>query len=126
MRTIEANIPETTRRRAVLSTWCLALGALLGTGCYDGASAHASPDDDGVGDSGGSDDEPPPELGGGGSCVDIDHYFRDEVWSPVLKEKCYACHNPTGTAKHTDLVLRDLLGLREADLATLRAEGVIA
>ena len=28
--------------------------------------------------------------------------------------------------EHTDLVLRDLLGLREADLATLRAEGVIA
>ena len=28
--------------------------------------------------------------------------------------------------EHTDLVLRDLLGLRDADLATLRAEGVIA
>ena len=28
--------------------------------------------------------------------------------------------------EHTDLVLRDLLGLREADLATLRTEGVIA
>lgn len=122
MRTIEANIPETTRRRAVLSTWCLALGALLGTGCYDGASAHASPDDDGVGDSGGSDDEPPPELGGGGSCVDIDHYFRDEVWSPVLKEKCYACHNPTGTAKHTDLVLQgsDYPGYLEANLQTVQ------
>ena len=28
--------------------------------------------------------------------------------------------------EHTDLVLRDLLGLREADIAALRAEGVIA
>jgi len=28
--------------------------------------------------------------------------------------------------EHTALVLRDLLGLREADIAALRAEGVIA
>lgn len=53
-----------------------------------------------------ADDDGEPELEGPEECVDIDDYFREQVWTPLLKEKCFACHNPSGTARGTDLVLQ--------------------
>ncbi len=107
----------------------LALLGVLAAGCYDGGPAHADPagDDDG----GGAGEGGPPELGGGEVCVDVDDFFRDEVWSPLLKEKCYACHNPNGVARNTDLVLQgsDFPGYLDvnqqtvANLAQLEIDG---
>jgi hypothetical protein len=39
------------------------------------------------------------------SCIDNEEYFRDTLWTSVLSQKCQACHNPSGDARDSDLVL---------------------
>jgi len=103
----------------------LALGlvALPASACYDGTAHSPSEDDDDVDPAGSSDDEGgAPELDGPEPCVDIDDFFREQVWAPILKEKCYACHNISGAAKDSDLVLQgtDYPGYLDANLQTLQ------
>lgn len=100
----------------------LALAPLPLGACY-GGTAHDSVGDetDAEGsDSGSEGDEP--ELDGPEACVDIDDFFRERVWAPVLKQKCYACHNVSGAAKDSDLVLQgtDYPGYLDANLQTLQ------
>src|SRR5262245_33118941 len=33
-------------------------------------------------------------------------YFAQNVWAPVLSQKCIGCHNPQGQAKDSGMVLR--------------------
>lgn len=42
--------------------------------------------------------------GGGDDCVSSEDAFFEEVWTPVLSNTCFACHNPQGQASTSDLV----------------------
>jgi len=95
----------------------LAATLVLSGGCYTGASP-LDEDEEGEGDDGvGPDDDA--QLLGPGECVDTDNFFKEKI-NPVLSQ-CRACHNPTGEAKHTDLVLQmsDYPGYIEANQQTL-------
>ncbi|MCA9681827.1 MAG: DUF1588 domain-containing protein [Myxococcales bacterium] len=54
-------------------------------------------------------------------CVSLEQYFKEQIWSPVLSQKCITCHNPQGAAKDTQFVLQssDWTGYLEANLATV-------
>ncbi len=41
---------------------------------------------------------------GGDDCVSSEDAFFEEVWTPVLSNTCFACHNPQGQASDTDMV----------------------
>lgn len=68
------------------------------------------------------DDEDPPRVDGDGDCLETADFFREKVWAPFMSTQCFACHNPAGQARHTDLVLQpvDVPGYLEANIATLR------
>ncbi len=99
------------------------------TGCYTGSdgvdptgsSGGIDIDSDGE-DSDDDDSSGGVELDGPGTCQETAEYFREEVWAPFMSSQCFACHNPLGQAKHTDLVLQanDVPGHAEANLATIR------
>lgn len=98
-------------------------------GCYesvevtdaDGTSGGIDIDD---GDESGEGDESSGGLGldGPGTCQETKSYFREEVWAPFMSSQCFACHNPLGQAKHTDLVLRgnDVPGHADSNIAAIR------
>jgi len=101
-----------------------ALGALTASlmlaGCYEGAGQRdeGEDEDDGADDDGDRDGR---GLVGPGTCVDTDKFFKESVWTPVLSKKCIGCHNPTGAAANTDLVLQmsDYPGYIEANQQTV-------
>lgn len=106
-----------------------ALTLLALTGCYEsvdvadsGGTSGGVDIDDGGEDSDGDDTGGGVGLDGPGTCVETATFFREQVWAPFMSNQCYACHNPLGQAKHTDLVLRgnDVPGHQEANIATLR------
>lgn len=117
------------KTRAVL---CAA--AILGTvGCGDEGAVPTDdtmtdgidldePEEDETGSTGGDPEDDAPELGGPEACVETETFFREQVWAPFMSSQCFACHNPLGQAKHSDLVLQgnDVPGHAEANLATLR------
>ena len=39
-------------------------------------------------------------------CLTETEYFAQNVWAPVLSQKCIGCHNPQGQAKDSGMVLR--------------------
>jgi hypothetical protein len=41
-----------------------------------------------------------------GPCVSTEQYFAENVWAPILSQKCIPCHNPQGLAKDSKMVLR--------------------
>lgn len=104
------------RRRWALSA--LTASLMLG-GCYAGGGARADEDEDEEGDDDGEPDGA--RLVGPGTCVDTDKFFKESIWTPVLSKKCIGCHNPTGVAGTTDLVLQmsDYPGYLEANQQTL-------
>ena len=105
------------------------LAAVMVTGCYEGGD-EPMPDpgpidpgeDDPQSDGGNDDDDDAPAADEEEECVETEEFFREEVWAPFMSTTCLACHNPAGTAKHTDLVLQqaDVPGYLEANLATLK------
>jgi hypothetical protein len=99
----------------------LAFAGSLSSACYSGSSDHANAGDAGEDGSGSSSDDGV-GLVGNGECTDVDNFFREQVWAPLLKEKCYACHNPAGQAKATDLVLQgpDYPGYLDVNLQTVQ------
>ncbi len=105
------------RRRVVL-----ALAGSLSAACYSGASDHAHGDDAGDDGASGSSSDEGAGLAGSGECTDVENYFREQVWAPLLKEKCFACHNPAGQAKNSDLVLQgpDYPGYLDVNLQTVQ------
>jgi hypothetical protein len=98
------------------------LGALTASlmlaGCYTGGGGPADDDEDDAGDDG---DRDGASLVGPGTCVDTDKFFKENIWTPVLSKKCIGCHNPTGVAANTDLVLQmsDYPGYLEANQQTV-------
>src|SRR5678816_660718 len=40
-----------------------------------------------------------------GECVSELQFFAERVWGPIMSQKCLPCHNPTGLAKDTKMVL---------------------
>jgi hypothetical protein len=109
--------------RALLLTSPLVAGAACGGDVVsdgDDPIRQPGPGADG-GDDAGTDDEPP-RVDGEGDCVETADFFREKVWAPFMSTQCFACHNPAGQARHTDLVLQpvDVPGYLEANLATLR------
>jgi hypothetical protein len=40
-----------------------------------------------------------------GECVSELQFFAENVWGPIMSQKCIACHNPTGLAKDSKMVL---------------------
>lgn len=94
-------------------------GALLLTGCYEGG-ARVVDDDEDEGDEG-PDEREGMSLVGPGTCVDTDEFFKEKIWTPVLSKKCIGCHNPTGVAGNTDLVLQmsDYPGYLEVNQQTV-------
>ncbi len=60
---------------------------------------------------------------GAGECVSLEDYFTEEVWTPILSQKCITCHNPQGEARHSEFVLQssDWPGYLEANLATVES-----
>ncbi len=75
-------------------------------------------DDDGIIDPNGRGQAP---LVGPGTCVDTDKFFKEVAWNGVLNKKCIGCHNPTGVAGSTDLVLQmsDYPGYLEVNRQTV-------
>lgn len=55
-------------------------------------------------------------------CVPTQQYFAEEVWSPILSQKCIGCHNPLGAAKDSKMVLKSAsdAGFLDANLEILR------
>ncbi|HWB78904.1 MAG TPA: hypothetical protein VG755_28275, partial [Nannocystaceae bacterium] len=98
----------------------LAFTSSLIAGCYSGTNRHGDQDDGA--DEGGSSSDEGAGLAGSGECTDVENYFREQVWAPLLKEKCFACHNPAGQAKNSDLVLQgpDYPGYLEVNLQTVQ------
>lgn len=96
----------------------LALSLALG-GCYVGGAQELDEEDDGADDEG---DRAAGTLIGPGSCVDTDRFFKEQIWTPVLSKKCIGCHNPTGVAANTDLVLQmsDYPGYLEVNQQTVQ------
>lgn len=90
----------------------LLLPLLLTVGCYSGGPQQLpdAEDEPGAaedGDDGGDDGfDPPSQLDDNGVCVDTSRYFKEEVWTPLMSQKCIGCHNGQGAAKDTDLVLQ--------------------
>lgn len=107
-------IASVARRRWALGA--LTASMLLVPGCYEGGAAVD--DDEEEGDDDGRDGA---SLVGPGTCVDTDKFFKENVWTPVLSQKCIGCHNPNGVAGNTDLVLQmsDYPGYLEANQQTL-------
>ncbi|NVB42371.1 DUF1588 domain-containing protein [Pseudenhygromyxa sp. WMMC2535] len=54
-------------------------------------------------------------------CVSLEQYFKEQIWAPILSQKCITCHNPQGAAKDSQFVLQssDWTGYLEANLATV-------
>ncbi len=54
-------------------------------------------------------------------CVSLEQYFKEEIWAPVMSQKCITCHSSTGVAKDSQFVLQssDWTGYLEANLATI-------
>lgn len=54
-------------------------------------------------------------------CVSTEQFFKEEIWAPVMSQKCITCHNPSGAAKASQFVLQssDWTGYLEANLATV-------
>lgn len=103
-----------------MSNRIASLGVVAGlaiTSCYAGNDRNA----DGSGGEGADGQQDPDELDGPDACVDTKNYFREEVWAPLLSTKCFACHNPGGQAKASDLVLQgpDYPGFVEANYQTV-------
>lgn len=113
----------TNTRSVARRRW--ALGALTASmmlaGCYNGGAGVADDDDeeDDAGDDAGERDGA--SLVGPGTCVDTDKFFKENIWAPVLSQKCIGCHNPMGLASNTDLVLQmsDYPGYLEANQQTV-------
>lgn len=112
---------------------------LLTVGCYSGGPKDSIGDDedpgaaeDGGDDSGSSVPDSPRQFDDNGVCVDTSRYFKEEVWTPLMSQKCIGCHNPEGQARDTDLVLQlaDYPGYLEVNektvenIARLEIDGV--
>ena len=110
---------ESTARRRRWAWGALTATLVLG-GCYVGGPQSR---DDGAEDDGGEDgdDAGAGRLVGPGTCVDTDKFFKENIWTPVLSKKCIGCHNPTGDAGNTDLVLQmsDYPGYLEVNQQTV-------
>ncbi|MFO7563606.1 MAG: DUF1588 domain-containing protein [Enhygromyxa sp.] len=54
-------------------------------------------------------------------CVSTETFFKEQVWAPILSQKCITCHSPTGVAKDSQFVLQssDWTGYLDANLATV-------
>ena len=92
--------------------------SLMLAGCYSGgAQIEDEGEDDGADDG----ERDGASLVGPGTCVDTDKFFKENIWTPVLSKKCIGCHNPTGVAGNTDLVLQmsDYPGYLEANQQTM-------
>jgi hypothetical protein len=111
-----SKIASIARRRWALGALTASLA--LVPGCYEGGAQVDDDDDEEADDDGGRDGA---SLVGPGTCVDTDKFFKENVWTPVLSQKCIGCHNPTGVAGNTDLVLQmsDYPGYLEANQQTL-------
>lgn len=96
-------------------------------GCYESVDADGVATDGIDVDETGEDTEEGESSGGvgidgPGTCLETATYFREQVWAPFMSSQCYACHNPLGQAKHSDLVLRgnDVPGHADMNLAMVR------
>lgn len=76
---------------------CLAL-----TGCYRGGAEEQEEPQRVDGD----DDEDRTYDDPLATCVDTSKFFQERVWTPILKQKCFACHNESGKAADTAFVLK--------------------
>ncbi len=87
----------------------LALSACKGDGSSDDAGGSGS----GTGDTGDT---------AGADCPSDAEFFEAQVWAPILGQSCVTCHNATGLAKDTRMVLlaADVEGHLEHNLAEAR------
>lgn len=58
----------------------------------------------------------------GEDCTSNKDYFAKKVWTPILEQRCFSCHNTSGQAKYTNLVFQpsSQTGHIEANLASLQ------
>lgn len=42
---------------------------------------------------------------GRGECVSNAQFFREQIWAPILSQKCLKCHNSSGAAKESKFIL---------------------
>ena len=98
-------------------------------GCHESVPGDEEQETDGIGeddgdegDDSGSNNDDGPQVGGPGECVEVQGFFREQVWASFMSNQCFACHNPLGEARHTDLVLQapDVPGFEAANLAAVR------
>jgi hypothetical protein len=96
--------PISRFRRAVPFLGVLGLSAAL-AGCYRGG-AQTDDDEPQRGDGGEEDDDRSSNDDPLATCVDTSKFFQERVWTPILKQKCFACHNESGKAADTAFVLK--------------------
>ncbi|MEM9489178.1 MAG: DUF1588 domain-containing protein, partial [Myxococcota bacterium] len=48
-------------------------------------------------------------------------FFKEHIWTPIMSQSCIGCHNPTGLARGSQMILQsaDWPGYLEANLATV-------
>ncbi len=58
-----------------------------------------------------------------GACVSTEQYFAEQVWAPIMSQKCTPCHNPQGLAKSSKMVLKNSAeaGYLAANLAIVKS-----
>ena len=73
-----------------------------------------------AGDDGGSDSDSGDTVGA--VCPSDADFFEAQIWAPILSQSCVTCHNDTGLAKDTRMVLlpADADGYLEHNLAEAR------
>jgi hypothetical protein len=56
------------------------------------------------------------------NCVSDKEYFSQQVWKPVLEQRCFSCHNVSGQAKWSRLVLEpsSQTGYLDKNMAALK------
>lgn len=56
------------------------------------------------------------------ACVPLEQLFAEQIWGPILSQKCIGCHNPLGLAKSSKMVLKSSseAGFLDANLAIVK------
>lgn len=56
------------------------------------------------------------------TCVSTEQYFAENIWAPILSQKCIACHNVTGAAKDSGFLLDNasVAGFLDKNLGMVR------
>lgn len=105
---------QSLTRSATRTLTAFTLAALVG--CHGGSA-----DSDSSGTDTDTDGQP------GGTCPSDADFFATQIWTPILSKTCITCHNESGLAKDTRMVLvqGDVEGAMDHNLAEAREVALV-